>query len=89
MRNVHIDAGRDYQPGDPRLEGYLQWHDWAAVQHKAGLRQVRCGQCGLWKYPQELSGEEIVSHPMTGGGVVVTRRSPVCKQCAGGEREGA
>ena len=46
---------RTYKPGDPEPDGYLAWHEWAAAQHKAGLRQRQCGRCGLWNYPQELS----------------------------------
>ncbi len=42
----------EYKPGDHPPDGYLQWHEWARVQHKAGLRQRRCS-CGLWRYPQE------------------------------------
>jgi hypothetical protein len=45
-----------YKPGDPPPDGYLNWHAWAEVQDKAGLRQKRCSRCGLWKFPQELSG---------------------------------
>jgi hypothetical protein len=45
-----------YKPGDPPPGGYLNWHAWAEVQDKAGLRQKKCRQCGLWKFPQELSG---------------------------------
>jgi uncharacterized OB-fold protein len=33
--------------------GYVEWFEWAAVQHKAGLRQKECKTCGLWFYPQE------------------------------------
>jgi hypothetical protein len=44
-----------FKPGDPAPTGYNDWHAWADVQHKAGLRQVTCGVCSLWKYPQELS----------------------------------
>jgi len=44
-----------YKPGDQAPEGYLAWHEWAEVQHKAGLRQKQCGRCGLWRYPQQLS----------------------------------
>jgi hypothetical protein len=47
-----------YKPGDPPPGGYLNWHAWAEVQDKAGLRQKRCSQCRLWKFPQELSGPE-------------------------------
>jgi len=39
--------------GSQAPEGYLNWHDWAEVQHKAGLRQVPCPRCGLWRFPQE------------------------------------
>lgn len=49
--------GENYKPGDPAPKGYLAWHAWAEVQHKAGLRQKQCGRCGLWKYPQELSDQ--------------------------------
>ncbi len=34
---------------------YLAWHEWAAAQHKAWLRQRQCCRCGLWNYPQELN----------------------------------
>jgi len=38
----------------PPPEGYLAWHEWAAMQHRGGLRQLRCATCGLWRFPQEL-----------------------------------
>lgn len=38
---------------DPPPSGYLQWHEWARAQIKAGLRQKRCPKCGLWRFPQE------------------------------------
>ena len=47
-----------YKPGDPAPEGYLQWHEWASVQHKAGLRQRWCPVCGKWFYPQEDCGHD-------------------------------
>jgi hypothetical protein len=30
----------DFKPGDPEPEnaGYLDWHAWADVQHKAGIK---------------------------------------------------
>lgn len=68
----HIDMVGDYKPGDPRPEGYMDWHEWARVQTKAGLRQVRCGVCSKWKFPQELS-----AHP----------EGAVCLECHG-ERTG-
>ena len=57
-KGVHIDYTPDYQPGDPAPEGYLDWHAWAAVQHRAGLRQHRCSACGKMHYPQEDSACE-------------------------------
>jgi hypothetical protein len=49
-----------FKPGDPPpSEGYLQWHEWADVQRKAGIRQVKCPSCGLWRTPQELSAHKL------------------------------
>lgn len=48
-----------YKPGDLPPEGYLQWHEWADVQRKAGIRQVQCPTCSLWRTPQELSTHEM------------------------------
>ena len=42
-----------FKAGDPAPEGYLAWHDWAEVQHKAGLRQKRCG-CYMEDYDLEM-----------------------------------
>lgn len=81
---VHICGTREYRPGDPAPVAYAEWHAWAAVQHRAGLRQRRCGDCGLWRYPQELTGRERVAHPVRGDGVAVAVRSPICKKCAAG-----
>jgi hypothetical protein len=47
-----------YKPGDLPPKGYLQWHEWAEVQRKAGIKPVQCPVCGLWKTPQELSTRE-------------------------------
>ncbi len=33
--------------------GYLEWHEWAGVQHKGGLRQKTCPRCSKWRFPQE------------------------------------
>jgi hypothetical protein len=76
-----LDSGT-HKPGDPPPEGYLQWHAWAEVQHKAGLRQKACGRCGLFKFPQELS-EKIIKHKSqtrTGRPVIVVE--PLCLKCA-------
>jgi hypothetical protein len=51
----------DYRPGDPPPIGYTQWHEWAEVQVAAGLRQDKCCYCGLFKFPQELSGKTHTS----------------------------
>lgn len=75
-----LDAGT-YKPGDPAPEGYLQWHEWAETQHKAGLQQKACGRCGLWKFPQELSGS-IDRCEMQSRKGPVTVETPVCIQCA-------
>ena len=62
-------SGGPYKAGDPPPSGYLDWHEWAAVQHKAGLRQRLCVRCDRYRYPQEMA---------TGG------RSPVCNGCSKG-----
>lgn len=73
-----------YRPGDQAPEGYLAWHEWASVQHKAGLRQKKCGRCGLYYYPQELS-DTADSTELTGmrkrTQTRVTVETPVCNDC--------
>ena len=71
----------DFKPGDQAPEGYLAWHEWAEVQHKAGLRQKECGRCGKWKYPQELSDQHdrLEAQSRKGPVTVIT---PVCNNCA-------
>jgi len=73
-----------YKPGDQAPEGYLAWHEWAEVQHKAGLRQKQCGRCGLWRYPQQLSAT-IDRVELTGmrkrKATRVTVETPVCNAC--------
>lgn len=74
-----------YRPGDQAPEGYLAWHEWAEIQHKAGLRQKQCGRCGLWRFPQQLSalvdGTEVTGlrkrQPFRR-----TLETPVCNDCA-------
>jgi hypothetical protein len=70
----------DYKPGDPAPEGYLAWHEWAEVQHKARLRQKQCGRCGLWRYPQELSDQidRVEMQSRKGPVMLVTA---VCLKC--------
>lgn len=73
---------KTYKPGDLPPEGYLEWHEWAEVQRKAGIKQVQCGRCGLWKTPQELSGEVFESVARDRRGNPVPLREPVCSKCA-------
>ena len=74
-----------YKPGDQAPDGYLAWHEWAEVQHKAGLRQKQCGRCGLWRYPQQLSAL-VDSTEVTGlrkrKPFRRTLETPVCNDCA-------
>ena len=74
-----------YRPGDQAPEGYLAWHEWAEVQHKAGLRQRKCGRCGLYCYPQQLSAL-IDRQELTGLRKRKPTRhvleTPVCNVCA-------
>jgi len=71
----------EYKPGDPPPTGYNDWHEWAAVQHKAGLRQQQCGKCGLWRFPQEMSEEFSKWVARTRAGQPVQVIAPVCKEC--------
>lgn len=84
MRGLHILWQEDYKPGDQAPEGYLAWHEWAEVQHKAGLRQAQCGRCGLWRFPQQLSAEvdrqELVMTRKRKSRRV-TVETPVCNNC--------
>ena len=70
-----------YKPGDQAPEGYLAWHEWAEVQHKAGLRQKQCGKCGLWRYPQELSEHTVRWQGFTARGKRVNQMAPLCLKC--------
>lgn len=73
-----ITIQEDYQPGDQPPEGYLAWHEWADVQFKAGIKQVECGSCGLWKTPQELSEEFVVTRCVKSGREL---KQPFCNKC--------
>lgn len=81
LPDVILTVSGDFKPGDMQPTGYLDWHEWAEVQHKAGLRQKECGSCGRWKYPQELS-DVVQSHKARKrNGVEVIVETPVCKLC--------
>ena len=86
MPDVRIPTGvltvaGNYAPGSQPPAGYLDWHEWAEVQHKAGLRQKECALCGKWKYPQELSGQTTEWTGKTRGGQEVRLVGPVCNAC--------
>lgn len=71
----------EFKPGDQAPEGYLAWHEWAEIQHKAGLRQQECGRCGKWKYPQELSSQ-VDHYVLQSRKGPVPMEKPVCNDCA-------
>jgi hypothetical protein len=77
-----MHVGGNYKPGDPSPTGYLDWHEWAEIQHKAGLRQKECGRCGKWRYPQELSAETDRMTGKTKRGREVGIVSAVCLKCS-------
>ena len=81
MEAACILVQADYKPGDLPPEGYLAWHEWAEVQHKAGLRQKECGRCNKWFYPQQLSVtiDKCVTQSRKGP---VTVETAVCLHCA-------
>ena len=70
----------DFKPGDLPPDGYLAWHEWAEVQHKAGIKQKQCGRCGLWKCPQELSST-IDRATMQSRKWPVVVETVVCTEC--------
>lgn len=81
MRVACLLVQEDYKPGDQAPDGYLAWHEWADVQHKAGLRQKQCGECGLWRYPQELSEHMVRWQGFTARGKPVHKMTPLCLKC--------
>ena len=77
-----ITYAPDFKPGDPPPVGYTDWHEWAGVQHRAGLRQSQCGGCSLWRYPQEMSTQEVTYEVRTGRGKRVRLSEFLCLTCA-------
>lgn len=55
MPVIHVDIMPLFRAGDPVPSGYNEWHEWAEIQYKAGLRQSKCSSCSLWFFPQELT----------------------------------
>lgn len=72
ITRLHLDADPPggFKPGDLPPQGYLAWHSWADVQRKAGIGQVRCVSCRLYRTPQELA----IGEQAEGG--------PLCRECA-------
>ena len=77
-----VTMSPDYKPGDPEPSGYLDWHAWAEVQHKAGLRQVQCPNCCRWRYPFQLSTREVSYEARTARGLRGRIADFLCMQCA-------
>jgi hypothetical protein len=81
LRSTRINATPDYKPGDLPPEGYLQWHAWADVQLKAGIKQVECPTCAKWQTPQELSTHEITSMVKDRRGREFAQSAFQCAKC--------
>lgn len=77
----HLLVMPHYKPGDLPPDGYLQWHEWAEVQRKAGIKQVVCPSCGLWRTPQELSTHEMRWTVMNGRGEPIDQSAFQCSKC--------
>ena len=78
-----LTVAGEYEPGSqpPKTNGYMDMEEWWRVQRKAGLRQVECGRCGRWKFPQELSATVDKSTAHKRDGTPVPIASPVCNEC--------
>ncbi len=76
-----ISIAEAYKPGSMPPAGYLEWHEWADTQHKAGLRQKQCGQCGKWRFPQELSDQVVEYVGSTRSGKPIKMTGPICMGC--------
>lgn len=78
---AHVLVMPDYKPGDLPPEGYLQWHEWAEVQRKAGIKQTECPTCARWKTPQELSTHEVRWTVLTRSGQEIQQSEFQCSKC--------
>jgi len=56
----------EYEVGSQAPEGYRQWHEWAEVQYKAGLRQTMCPGCKKFMFPQEVDEHKNCLRDTTG-----------------------
>lgn len=80
---MRILIQKQYEPGDlpPENGSYLDWHEWAEVQYRAGIKQKQCGNCGEWKTPQELTDQEHEFNAKDNYGKSVKIISHLCKKC--------
>jgi hypothetical protein len=53
---------RNYNPGDPAPEGYVDWFEWVEVQTRAALKPTWCPDDRLWKFPQERDCRNTPDH---------------------------
>ena len=81
MNTARLDYCPTFRPGDLPPQGYLQWHEWADVQRLAGIKQVECAICGLWRTPQELTGKTRISYAQKRDGSRVKMEGPICTAC--------
>lgn len=72
---------KTYKPGDQPPDGYLEWYEWAEMQRKAGIKQVQCISCGIWKTPQELSDKKINWIVTNSLGIKIKQSGSVCNAC--------
>lgn len=80
-KTTFLSVSPGFKPGDPPPLGYNDWHEWAEVQSKAGLKQRTCGRCSKWKFPQELSDTIDTMPAQRSNGKKIIVKSPVCKEC--------
>lgn len=82
IKDGFVCESGEFKAGDLPPFGYLENQEWHEVQQRAGLRQVKCGKCGKYCYPQELSDKEIESkYCKTKHGPLITETKPICKEC--------
>lgn len=68
MKRAARYSDKDVYPvGSQPPTQYIAWHAWAGVQYRGGLRQRRCPECGLWKFPQEMCCHGVKPKPKRRG----------------------
>lgn len=63
MRSAVVDLLEQWPKGCPAPIGYADWFEWARAQKLHGLKQVQCGSCGLWLFPQDKHGPNCTAEP--------------------------